>query len=253
MGKIMGGTEQEKIKKIIYDSLTEGVGDLDLIILIGSIIAENFDEQSDIDLIVSCPRVDFKTKEKLSKAISQLETKLNRKFGVNLIDTNEILSPKKPLRTLDGKIFQALVEIKNNKNMILFDRENLVDKLYSPSGDEVKEHSLNNIIFFRNRNRKLSTHQYSTKEGINISFERERKALFIVAKLYIQLLTGKVIQNKDEIIKQMQKFLPKNSEVTQTLIENIEHTKNEGADIKNSLTKIDDAIEELSKHAKERL
>jgi len=245
----MGGTEQEKVRKLILQEFSELDNNLEVILAVGSISSGEFNEFSDIDLILSFRELDYETRAHTARIVAKIESVTKRKVGANIVKTEEIIRPLEPLTILDGKTFQALIEAKVNKNIILYDPTSIYKSFYNPTSEEIKRHSINNVEFFKLRERKLSTHEYDKKEQLSSVLERKMRASFIVSKLAIQATAHQTITNKMDIINAINKHLPSLSGKNLVLIKNLEYKKGV-ATMKNVelLAENDKYIEELASH-----
>jgi predicted nucleotidyltransferase len=245
----MAGTEQEKVRDLILQKFSKLGSNLEVILVTGSIASEEFSKNSDIDLILSFKQLDFETRAQTAAIITEMENITKKKVGANIVRTEEILQPLQPLTTLDGKTFQALIEVCVNKSMILFDPLTKTEKFYHPSTDEVKRHSINNIEFFKLRERKLSTHEYDKEEQVSLILNRKMRASFIVSKLAIQAITEQTVTNKLDIIDEIKKHIPILFEGGSVLIKNLDYKKGV-ANIKKEdlLAENDKYIEDLASY-----
>jgi predicted nucleotidyltransferase len=158
------------------------------VILSGSIARGTYrDGWSDVDVLLVVERMNLRVKNKIAEMVEKLEKKTGIHHGVNVVTAKEIIQPNNPTISLDGKTLQALVELKQHPDRLLYIKERRQKNFYVPTKKEVKEYSLANIGMFTRKNRRdLTARHVSHREESKEMLKTEIRALLTMVKLAIQ-------------------------------------------------------------------
>ena len=206
----MNGLDLDKIKSSIVNQLLDILGEnLVAVILAGSFPDSFKEEWSDIDLLIVVRKLDLDSKLKLARAITKSEDVMGLHHGINIITEEEFLTPRSPEILLEGKILQALVNLKKYPERIIYlDKTIDLERVYSPNVDTLKQYSLSNIGMFLKRNRRALTTILYTNENKKELLKREIRASLIITKLAVQYFTGKPQDKYQDILNQAKLIFP---------------------------------------------
>jgi len=189
----MSGSDLNKIKTNAINKFKKVINEkLLAIILTGSASQNTYKPGwSDLDLLIIVDDLNFDTKCKIAKAVTELEKNSNIHHGVNVITKNDFLNPLLPEIFLDGKTLQTLINLKKYPNRLIYSKKliNLQD-VYSPNSEILKKYSLNNISMFLRRNRRTLTSTQCTTKNLKELLKKEIRASLIITKLAVQHFTG---------------------------------------------------------------
>ena len=207
----MNGLELNNLKQDIIDQLSQQLKeDLYAIIVVGGFGLNKIKiEWSDIDLLIVVNESNLDIKFKIGQQKDKLEQKYSMHFGISFITKEELLNPKYPEFTYEGKNLQALLELKLDPSRLIFSRDKIIDKIYFPSSEDIKKYSLSNIAMFRLRNRRSLTEKTYPKDAEKLKkiLAKEIRAAFIITKLAVQYFALKTcFDNKDLINKATKLF-----------------------------------------------
>lgn len=184
----MNGTESTKVKTIV-ELISKVLGlKLSAIIFAGSFSVGDYEDGwSDIDLLIVVESLDFDIKAHLSEVKQKLEHGLNVPFGINCITLKESVKPILATKSLDGKTLQTLHELEFNPERLIYYNGLTPAEIYIPNRNEVKEYSLNNVMFFLLRNRKeLAPESNDDFNAYKNRLKKEIRACFTMTKLAVQ-------------------------------------------------------------------
>ena len=158
------------------------------VILSGSIARGTYrDGWSDIDILLVVKRMDIEVKHKIAVMMGKLEKKNKIHHGVNIVTAKEITRPDSPTISLDGKTLQALVELKQHPDRLLYIKKERSKRFYIPTKKEVKEYSLANIGMFAKKNRRdLTVDGAFSQMGLKEILKKEIRASLTMVKLAVQ-------------------------------------------------------------------
>jgi predicted nucleotidyltransferase len=247
----MNGFDSDKIKASIVDKLINVLQkNLAAIILAGSFPHSFKGGWSDIDLLIVVYELNFETKVKLAKVITELENSTKIHHGINIITKKEFLAPESPGILLEGKTLQALINLKNHPERIIYlDKTIDLKKAYSPNVDVLKQYSLSNIGMFLKRNRRTLTMILCTDKNKKEMLKREIRASLIITKLAVQYLTGSPQGRYQDVLNQAKLIFPNfNFEVIMDNFRIIEKWSelNDDKEILEIFYRVDEYIEEFA-------
>lgn len=208
----MSGSDINKIKQSAIEGLTKALGrKLFAIFLTGSASQNSFKTGwSDIDLLVVVDGLDFDAKRSISEIVNYLEKSSSVHHGLNVIDKNELYGPYMPRISLDGKVLQAMIDLKKYPERLIYARENIdVGSVYSPNDVVMKEFSLDNVGIFIRRNRQtLTKTPVDSDDKLKELLKKEIRAALIVTKLSVQHFTNTSQDAYNDAIAQAQVIFP---------------------------------------------
>jgi predicted nucleotidyltransferase len=206
----MNGFDSNKIKSSIANTLLDTLQEnLVAIVLAGSFPDSFKEEWSDIDLLIVVRKLDFDTKLKLARVITESENNTGLHHGINVIAKEEFLTPKFPEILLEGKTLQAIIDLKKYPERIIYlDQTIELEKVYSPNIDALKQYSLSNIGMFLKRNRRALTTTLYTDKNKKELLKREIRASLIITKLAVQYFTGNPQGKYQDVLSQAKLVFP---------------------------------------------
>ncbi|MEK7635740.1 MAG: nucleotidyltransferase domain-containing protein [Patescibacteria group bacterium] len=249
----MNGLELNKIKQFTIDTLKNVLRDnLFAVISVGSMAWGNYKELwSDIDILIVVEKLDLEAKRKIAIVSNVLEKRYKKHFGINIISKQEFNNPVLPAISLEGKTLQAILELKMFPDRMIFCKEKITDRIYSPTKMDIKKYSISNIAMFLLRNRRILSGKKvkAFKDHKNI-IAKEMRASFIITKLAIQYFIFYTCSNNEEVIRKAEKLFPDFD--FQTLRINLKiidrWNKTKGRSQLNSLLKLNDSFIENFSH-----
>jgi len=191
---------KEQTKKIVGLFNKRLKRNLQAIILTGSLQTKGFNEKwSDIDIIIILDEINLRDEATTAKTSKELEKKLGRHIGINILTKRQAERPIKPSVFIPGKSLQMFNEFTSDQ--VIYQRDPSL-KLFRPNKKEVREYSLINIGFLQTFSRRtLSTNTLRTKSDYKKTLEKEIRIAFIITKLAVQYFTGKTCDTKPIIIE----------------------------------------------------
>lgn len=255
----MNGSELDKIKKATVSRFKEILKDnLFVIILTGSISLGTYKVGwSDLDLLIVVEHLDFDTKRLVVKIITELENTSGIHHGLNVITVEEFVKPVHPEILLDGKVLQALIDLRKYPERLLYSKEHLdLNNVYSPDDIIIRAYSLLNIGMFLRRNRQTLTRttDHSIDE-LKELLKKEMRAAMIITKLAVQYFTAIPQGSYQEVLNQAKSLFPDfNFEVIEDNFRIIEqwHGLNDEDKMLNIFRKVDDYIERFTHYVFEK-
>ena len=205
----MIGSDLNRVKKVAISSFRKALGEnLLAVILAGSVArGEYIEGWSDIDLVLVLAHASIHSKRVISKVIREREGASKIHHGINIVLRSEILSPKFPVASLDGKVLQALLELKKDPSRLQYSRAMRVERFYFPDKGTIKEYSLQNIGMFFRKNRKDSTAMRSFSQAdLKDILKKEIRAYLTILKLAIQTRDD-FLEDRD-ILNQAKRLFP---------------------------------------------
>jgi 8-oxo-dGTP pyrophosphatase MutT (NUDIX family)/predicted nucleotidyltransferase len=126
------------VADVVRESRNFLASDLYAVILSGSIARGTYrDGWSDIDILLVVEQMNFGVKSKIAEMVGKLEKKTGIHHGVNIVTRKEITRPNNPTVSLDGKTLQALVELRQYSDRLLY----------------IKKATRNSFMFLRKKKR----------------------------------------------------------------------------------------------------
>jgi predicted nucleotidyltransferase/8-oxo-dGTP pyrophosphatase MutT (NUDIX family) len=185
----VGGSLLDKaVADMVQESKKILAANLFAVILSGSIARGTYrDGWSDVDILLVVEEMSLGVKNKIAEMIRKLEKKTGIHHGINVVTAKEIIRPNKPTVSLDGKTLQALAELKQHPDRLLYIKEGHFSRFYVPTKKEVKEYSLANIGMFSRKNRRdLTMARPLHREWSKEILKTEIRASLTMVKLAIQ-------------------------------------------------------------------
>ena len=253
----MNGFDSNKIKSNIVNKMLDALQEnLTAIILAGN-FPDSFKEgRSDIDLLIVVRKLDFDTKLKLARVITESENNTGLHHGINVITEEEFLETKFPEILLEGKTLQAFIDFKKHPERIIYlDKTIDLEKVYSPDINTLKQYSLSNIGMFLKRNRRTLTTTLYTDKNKKELLKREIKASLIITKLAVQYFTGNPQGKYQDVLNQAKLVFP---DFTFEVVEDnfciIEKWQklNDDKEILEIFRRVDEFIEKFTRHVFEK-
>jgi 8-oxo-dGTP pyrophosphatase MutT (NUDIX family) len=176
------------IADVVRDARKSLASNLTAIILTGSVArGTHRNGWSDVDILFVVEVMDIKIKNDIAEMVRRWEIKTGVHHGVNIVTVQEITKPSVPTISLDGKTLQALVELRQYPDRLLYLKKGRVSKFYTPNIKEVREYSLANIGMFARKSRRDLTAPRPARGGISKELlKTEIRASFTIVKLALQ-------------------------------------------------------------------
>jgi hypothetical protein len=176
------------VADVVRESRKILTSNLFAVILSGSIARGTYrDGWSDVDVLLVVEKMDLGVKNRIAEMIGKLEKKTDIHHGVSAVAVQEITKPNNPTISLDGKTLQALVELKQHPDRLLYIKKGHSGRFYVPTKKEIKEYSLANIGMFARKNRRdLTAGRSLQQQRLKETLKTEIRASLTMIKLAIQ-------------------------------------------------------------------
>ena len=246
---------QSQLDTAIADALRASrktlASNLFAVILSGSVARGTYrDGWSDIDILLVVEKLGIDVKRQITAMIEQLEKKTNIHHGVNVVAAREIITPSNPTVALDGKTLQALLELRQHPDRLLYVRKGHSVRFYVPTKREMKEYSLANIGMFARKNRRdLTVDGVFRRERLKGMLKTEIRASLTMVKLAIQYFGE--YSERTSILDQARKTFPLyNFQFLKTAKQIVQRwgTFNKEKDVVAAVAEADRFIEEFSQY-----